>query len=159
MRIPSDAHAERNPVMAQALFSSETLKEYSGTLQQTCPFAGMLISSIVLKALYTKVGLTQVPAEIAWNRPEGVGLPGQLKSLVLKNFMCHEHLKMIFGYRSSPTITSMILPLYSCVPKDAPHRQQILDLTAWQLNTIVLCISAMNSHQGICRLCSKTFAI
>ena len=33
----------------------------------------------------------------AWNRPPGVGRPGQLKKIILVNFMCHEHLAMEFG--------------------------------------------------------------
>lgn len=32
-----------------------------------------------------------------WERPPGVGMPGQLKSITLVNFMCHEHLQMEFG--------------------------------------------------------------
>ena len=34
---------------------------------------------------------------VAWERPSGVGMPGQLKTLTLVNFMCHEHLKVDFG--------------------------------------------------------------
>ncbi len=34
---------------------------------------------------------------VAWERPPGVGMPGQLKSLTLVNFMCHEHLHIEFG--------------------------------------------------------------
>ena len=40
--------------------------------------------------------ILRAPA-VAWARPEGVGMPGQLKSLTLVNFMCHEHLQMEFG--------------------------------------------------------------
>lgn len=38
----------------------------------------------------------------AWERPAGVGMPGQLKTITLVNFMCHEHLKVDFGYILTP---------------------------------------------------------
>ena len=38
--------------------------------------------------------IVEVPA---WERPPGVGMPGQLKNLTIVNFMCHEHLHVEFG--------------------------------------------------------------
>ena len=41
--------------------------------------------------------MEDVEESVAWERPAGVGMPGQLKTLTLINFMCHEHLKVDFG--------------------------------------------------------------
>ena len=46
---------------------------------------------------FSESSCVQVKPIVSWKRPEGVGIPGQLKKLVLVNFMCHEHLHMSFG--------------------------------------------------------------
>eukprot|EP00884_Botryococcus_braunii_P004090 jgi/Botrbrau1/13682/Bobra.0378s0013.1 len=37
-----------------------------------------------------------VMGEALWERPPGIGNPGQIKWVLLENFMCHEHFKMEF---------------------------------------------------------------
>ena len=41
--------------------------------------------------------MEELEEHVSWERPAGVGMPGQLKSLTIVNFMCHEHLKVDVG--------------------------------------------------------------
>ena len=67
---------------------------------------------LILVCAYTKTGslvlqedseeiddssMEDIEEPVAWERPAGVGMPGQLKTLTLVNFMCHEHLSVDFG--------------------------------------------------------------